>query len=172
MIKIGLISDTHGTMSQRTFHFLKPVDEIWHAGDIGTIELADELARFKPFRAVFGNIDDHIIRRQFPENQRFTCEKVEVFMTHIGGSPGHYAKQIRDEIYARPPRLLICGHSHILKVIYDKKINCLYLNPGAAGNAGFHQVCTAMRFVIDDENIRDLEILEFERSRFNHTIRS
>lgn len=166
MIRIGLISDTHGTMSQRAINFLEPVDEIWHAGDIGTVELADELALFKPLRAVFGNIDDHVIRRIFPESQRFTCEKVDVFMTHIGGSPGHYAQQIRREIQANPPRLFICGHSHILKVMYDKKINCLYMNPGAAGNKGFHQVCTAMRFRIDEENILDLEVLEFERSRF------
>ena len=166
MIKIGLISDTHGTMSQRTFHFLEPVDEIWHAGDIGTIALADELARFKPLRAVYGNIDDRVIRIQFPENQRFLCEKVDVFMTHIGGSPGHYAQQIRKEVYANPPRLFICGHSHILKVMYDKKINCLYMNPGAAGNRGFHQVCTALRFSINEDRIFDLEVLEFERARF------
>jgi hypothetical protein len=166
MIKIGLISDTHGTMSRRTLNFLEPVDEIWHAGDIGTVDLADQLALLKPFRAVYGNIDDHVLRRMFPENNRFTCEKVDVFMTHIGGSPGHYAQQIRKEIHANPPRLFICGHSHILKVMYDKKINCLYMNPGAAGNKGFHQVCTALRFRIDEENILDLEVLEFERSRF------
>lgn len=166
MIKIGLISDTHGTMSPRTLKFLEPVDELWHAGDIGTVELADELARFKPLRAVFGNIDDHVIRRMFPANLRFLCEQVDVFMTHIGGSPGRYAFQIRKDIYANPPRLFICGHSHILKVMYDKKINCLYMNPGAAGNKGFHHVCTAMRFRIDEENILDLEILEFERMQF------
>jgi len=166
MIKIGLISDTHGTMSPRTLKFLEPVDELWHAGDIGAVELADELARFKPLYAVFGNIDDHVIRRMFPENLRFFREKVDVFMTHIGGSPGRYAPQIRKEIYAHPPRLFICGHSHILKVMYDKKINCLYMNPGAAGNYGFHHVCTAMRFRIDEENILGLEILEFERTQF------
>ncbi len=166
MIKIGLISDTHGTMSPRTLKFLEPVDELWHAGDIGTVELADELSGFKPFRAVFGNIDDHVIRRMFPESIRFFCEEVEVLMTHIGGSPGHYAPPVRRELYNHPPRLFICGHSHILKVMYDKKINCLYMNPGAAGNKGFHRVCTAMRFKIDGAGISDLEVLEFERTRF------
>jgi hypothetical protein len=166
MIKIGLISDTHGTMSPRTLKFLEPVDELWHAGDIGTVELADELAHFKPLYAVFGNIDDHVIRKMFPESLRFSREKVDVFMTHIGGSPGRYAPLVRKEIYTHPPRLFICGHSHILKVMYDRKINCLYINPGAAGNYGFHHVCTAMRFRIDEENILDLEILEFERAQF------
>ncbi|MGV8137574.1 MAG: metallophosphoesterase family protein [Mangrovibacterium sp.] len=166
MIKIGLISDTHGTISPRTLKFLEPVDELWHAGDIGTVELADKLAHFKPFYAVFGNIDDHVIRKMFPESLRFFREKVDVFMTHIGGSPGRYAPQIRNEIHTHPPGLFICGHSHILKVVYDKKMNCLYMNPGAAGNYGFHPVCTAMRFRINEENILDLEILEFERTRF------
>jgi len=166
MIKIGLMSDTHGTMSPRVFQFFEPVDEIWHAGDIGTIALADELARFKPLRAVFGNIDDQVIRRQFPEIQRFRCEEVKVFMTHIGGSSGRYARQVRNEIVVNPPRLFVCGHSHILKVMYDKKNGCLYMNPGAAGNIGFHHVCTAMRFNIHGDQIRDLEVLEFERSSF------
>lgn len=166
MVKIGLISDTHGTMSRRVYEFLGPVDEVWHAGDIGTVMLADELARFKPLRAVWGNIDDAVIRRMFPEKVRFFCEQVEVLITHIGGSPGRYAPPIRQEILASPPKLFVCGHSHILKVMYDRKINCLYMNPGAAGNKGFHRVCTAARFRIDGERILDLEILEFERTRF------
>ncbi|MGD9930406.1 MAG: metallophosphoesterase [Mangrovibacterium sp.] len=166
MKRIGLISDTHGSISSRTLSFLEAVDEIWHAGDIGTVELADELARLKPFRAVYGNIDDHILRRIYPENQRFFCEDVDVLMTHIGGYPGHYDKRIRKEIYSKPPKLFISGHSHILKVIFDKKINCLHINPGASGNNGFHKICTAVRFVIDGTTIRDLEILEFERIQF------
>ncbi len=166
MKRIGLISDTHGAISDRTLNFLEKTDEIWHAGDIGNAQFADELEKFKPLRAVYGNIDDHILRRMFPENQRFFCEGVEVFMTHIGGYPGHYDARIRKELYSNPPKLFISGHSHILKVIYDKKINCLHINPGASGNKGFHKICTAVRFVVDGENIRDLEILEFERLKF------
>ncbi|MCW0484931.1 metallophosphoesterase family protein [Gaoshiqia sediminis] len=166
MKRVGLISDTHGSISSRTLNFLETVDEIWHAGDIGTVELADELARLKPFRAVYGNIDDHILRRMYPENQRFFCEDVDVLMTHIGGYPGHYDVRIRQEIYSKPPKLFISGHSHILRVIFDKKINCLHINPGASGNKGFHTICTAVRFIIDGSTIRDLEILEFERVQF------
>ncbi|MEL7587393.1 MAG: metallophosphoesterase family protein [Prolixibacteraceae bacterium] len=166
MIKIGLISDTHSTISPRTLRFLEPVDELWHAGDIGSVVLADQLARFKPFRAVHGNIDDQVIRRMFPETLRFSCEQVDVLMTHIGGSPGRYDRQIRNEIHSEPPGLFICGHSHILKVMFDKKNNFLYINPGAAGNQGFHHVCTALRFSIDAAVILDLEVLEFERSAF------
>ena len=166
MKKIGLLSDTHGALSKRVINFMTDVDEIWHAGDIGTEELADQLSALKPIRAVFGNIDGHILRRMFPENLRFFCEEVDVMMTHIGGYPGHYDSRIRKEIYAKPPQLFISGHSHILKVIHDKKINCLHINPGAAGNKGFHNVCTAVRFVIDGKNIRDMEVLEFERTKF------
>lgn len=166
MKRIGLISDTHGSISNRTLKFLENVDEIWHAGDIGTVSLADQLAQFKPLRAVYGNIDDHILRRMFPENQRFFCEEIDVLMTHIGGYPGRYEPRIRKEIQRISPKIFICGHSHILKVIYDKKYNCLHINPGASGNNGFHRVCTAVRFVIDQDNIRDLEVLEFERIRF------
>ena len=166
MIRIGLISDTHGSVSQRTLNFFEKVDEVWHAGDIGSVDLADQLSRFKPFRAVFGNIDDHVLRRMYPEDQRFLCEQVSVWMTHIGGYPGKYAPRIRNRLYSDPPRLFISGHSHILKVIYDKKINCLHMNPGAAGYKGFHHVCTALRFTIDGEDIRDLEVLEFEKANF------
>ena len=166
MKRIGLISDTHGAISQRTLKFLENVDEVWHAGDIGTVELADELAEFKLLRAVYGNIDGHVLRRMFPENLRFWCEEVDVFMTHIGGYPGRYDARIRKEIYGNPPQLFISGHSHILKVIHDKKINCLHMNPGASGRNGFHTICTAIRFTIDKQNIRDLEVLEFERTQF------
>ena len=166
MKRIGLISDTHGMISERTLRFLEPVDEIWHAGDIGSVELADQLAQMKPFRAVYGNIDGHILRRMFPEVLRFSCEGVDVLMTHIGGYPGHYDFWRLGEIRQDPPKLFISVHSQILKVMFDKKFNCLHMNPGASGNKGFHNVCTAVRFVIDESVIRDLEVLEFERSQF------
>ncbi len=166
MVRIGLISDTHGDVSQRTLNFLSSVDEIWHAGDIGSVTLADELSRYKPFRAVYGNIDDHLLRTMYPEDLRFECEGVSVWMTHIGGYPGRYDRRVREQIYSDPPKLFISGHSHILKVIYDKKVNCLHMNPGAAGYKGFHKVCTSLRFIIDGKNIRDLEVLEFEKKDF------
>lgn len=166
MKKIGLISDTHGTLSSRLFRFFKNVDEIWHAGDIGDAQTADKLSEFKPLKAVYGNIDGHILRRMFNEIIRFKCEDVEVLMTHIGGYPGRYERHIYHELKSNPPQLFVCGHSHILKVIYDKKLNCLHMNPGAAGNKGFHKVCTALRFTIDGKEIKDLEVLEFERTAF------
>jgi len=166
MIRIGLLSDTHATLSSRIFKFFKDVDEIWHAGDIGNVETADQLSAFKPFRAVYGNIDDHIVRRMFPVDQRFYCEEVDVLMTHIGGYPGKYEARIRNQFQIKSPQLFICGHSHILKVIFDPKYHLLHINPGASGNRGIHQVCTAVRFVIDGKNIRDLEVLEFERGAF------
>ncbi len=167
MKRIGLLSDTHGMMSPRVYRFFEDVDEIWHAGDIGTIELADELAQLKPLRAVFGNIDGCDLRASFAETIRFDCEKVDVLMTHIGGYPGKYDAKIRKFLYEAPPKLFISGHSHILKVVYDKKLNLLHINPGAAGNKGYHKVCTAIRFVIDGSDIKDLEVLEFERAKFN-----
>lgn len=167
MKKIGLLSDTHGTLSNRIFRFFENVDEIWHAGDIGNVQTADRLSEFKPFRAVYGNIDDHVLRKIFPENLRFSCEQVEVLMTHIGGYPGRYDRHIYSELKTKPPRLFISGHSHILKVIFDKKLDCLHMNPGAAGNNGFHKVCTALRFKIDGKNISDLEVLEFKRTAFS-----
>jgi len=166
MIRIGLLSDTHATLSSRIFKFFKDVDEIWHAGDIGNVETADQLSAFKPFKAVYGNIDDHIVRRMFPADQRFYCEEVDVLMTHIGGYPGKYEARIRNQFQIKSPQLFICGHSHILKVIFDPKYHLLHINPGASGNRGIHQVCTAVRFVIDGKNIRDLEVLEFERGAF------
>ncbi|RKD89741.1 metallophosphoesterase family protein [Mangrovibacterium diazotrophicum] len=167
MKRIGLLSDTHGAISDRVLKFFENVDEIWHAGDIGTVEAADQLEAFKPFKAVYGNIDNHVLRRMYPENQRFFCEEVDVLMTHIGGYPGKYESRIRNELYTKPPKLFICGHSHILKVIFDQKLNCLHINPGAAGYKGFHNVCTAVRFVIDKQDVKDLEVLEFERSKFD-----
>ena len=167
MKRIGLLSDTHGTLSERIFRFFEPVDEIWHAGDIGNAETADRLSAFKPLRAVYGNIDDHILRRMFPVDQRFFCEEVDVLMSHIGGYPGRYEARFSKQFKVKAPQLFICGHSHILKVIFDPKYHMLHINPGAAGNKGFHLVCTAIRFVIDGKNIRDLEVLEFERTAFN-----
>ena len=166
MKRIGLLSDTHGILSSRIFKFFELVDEIWHAGDIGSAETADQLSAFKPLRAVYGNIDDHVLRRMFPLDLRFFCEEVDILMTHIGGFPGHYEARVRNLLKIEQPQLFICGHSHILRVIFDPKYQMLHINPGAAGNKGFHQVCTAVRFMIDGKNIKDMEVLEFERNAF------
>lgn len=166
-MKIGILSDTHGMISPRIWRFFETVDEIWHAGDIGTAETADQLAAFKPLRAVYGNIDGHELRRMYQETLRFDCEKVDVLMTHIGGYPGRYEPKIRKYLYEAPPKLFISGHSHILKVIYDKRLNLLHINPGAAGNKGYHKVCTAIRLDIVGTEIKNLELLEFERAKFN-----
>lgn len=163
MKKIGLLSDTHGFWDDKFVDYLGECDEVWHAGDIGTLDLADKFAELKPFRAVYGNIDDHSIRTVYPETLRFELEGVDVMMTHIGGYPGRYNHSVREKLYSNPPDLFISGHSHILKVMYDKKISCLHMNPGAAGNYGIHQVRTILRFVLDDGNIRDLEIIEIKR---------
>lgn len=163
MKRIGLLSDTHGFIDEKVFEFFKDVDEIWHAGDIGGLETADNLKSFKPLIAVHGNIDDHLTRREYPQHQRFNCEEVDVWMTHIGGYPGRYEFHVKPDIFEKPPQLFISGHSHILKVIFDKKINCLHMNPGAAGNHGFHSVKTLIRFTIEGKDIRDLELLEIPR---------
>ena len=163
MKRIGLISDTHGTFDDPLRTFLQGVDEIWHAGDIGSIEVADQIAAFKPLRAVYGNIDGGIMRRIYPEFLCFDCERVSVLMTHIGGYPRHYAPKIVSRIQTIRPKLFIAGHSHILKVIYDPVYDLLHLNPGAAGCYGFHKVRSALRFVIDGEEIRDMEIGEWPR---------
>ncbi|RVU02965.1 metallophosphoesterase [Mucilaginibacter limnophilus] len=160
MTRIGLISDTHSYLDDAVFKHFHKCDEIWHAGDIGNIELADNLAAFKPFKAVYGNIDGQDVRRIYPLNLRFQCEDMDVWITHIGGYPGKYNPAVRNEIYTNPPQLFICGHSHILKVMYDQQINCLHLNPGAAGKQGWHNVRTLMRFNIDGDKVRDMEIIE------------
>ncbi|MXV51213.1 YfcE family phosphodiesterase [Pedobacter sp. HMF7647] len=160
MVKIGLISDTHNYLDDLVFKYFDDRDEIWHAGDFGSIELADRLANFKPLKGVFGNIDGKDIRLTYPENLRFMCESVDVWMTHIGGYPDKYSPKIRAEIYRNPPKLFITGHSHILKVIYDKKISCLHMNPGAAGKQGWHRLRTLLRFNIIEDRILDLEIIE------------
>ncbi len=164
MKRIGLLSDTHGYIPQQILDFFSDVDEIWHAGDIGDIALADRLAAMKPLRAVYGNIDNHEIRQTWPKNQRFMCEDVDVWITHIGGYPGNYDRSVLNEIMAHPPKLFISGHSHILKVIYDKNLDLLHLNPGAAGYKGFHKLATALRFIVDGPDIREMEIWQAERS--------
>ncbi|MGZ3765487.1 MAG: metallophosphoesterase family protein [Mucilaginibacter sp.] len=163
MVRIGLLSDTHGYLDDAVFKHFENCDEIWHAGDFGTIELADKLAAFKPLRGVYGNIDGKELRLDYQEHLRFKCEEVDVWMTHIGGYPGKYNPSIRQEIYTNPPKLFICGHSHILKVIYDKKINSLHLNPGAAGKQGWHKLRTMLRFCISEEKIHTLEAIELQK---------
>jgi putative phosphoesterase len=160
MKKILLLSDTHNYIDAKILKYVKLADEVWHAGDIGTIEISDTIKVYKPFRAVYGNIDGTPIRQEFPLNIRFFCEKVDVWMTHIGGYPNRYDVKIREEIKQNPPQLFISGHSHILKVQYDKKLNLLHMNPGAAGKHGFHQVRTMLRFEIDTTEIKNLEIIE------------
>ena len=160
MVRIGLISDTHSYLDDAVFKHFDKCDEIWHAGDFGNIELADKLAAFKPLKGVYGNIDGKDIRQIYPEHLRFNCEAVDVWMTHIGGYPDKYSPAVKSEIYTKPPNLFISGHSHILKVIYDKKINCLHLNPGAAGKQGWQKVRTLIRLSITEEKIHDLEVIE------------
>lgn len=163
MKRITLLSDTHGELDKRFFPHFKESDEIWHAGDIGSIDIIDSLNTLAPVKAVFGNIDNHIIRRSFKSTLLFKCEKVNVMMTHIGGYPGNYAKGIKDKIKECEPKIFICGHSHILKVMYDKKLQVLHMNPGAVGNYGIHKVKTIIKFIIEEDNIKDLKIIEFPR---------
>ena len=160
MKKILLLSDTHSHIDATILKYVKLADEVWHAGDIGDLKVTDTIKILKPLRAVFGNIDNHEARLEFPLNNRFFCEGVEVLITHIGGYPGKYSPAIREEITKNPPKLFICGHSHILKVMFDKKLNCLHMNPGAAGISGFHQKRTMLRFEIDGDKIQSLEIIE------------
>ncbi len=167
MKRIGLLSDTHGYWDDRYAKYFSECDEIWHAGDIGTVELAEKFRQLKPFRAVYGNMDEVDLRLMFPEKYSFRCEEVEVLMKHIGGYPGNYDPSIRGSVFARPPKLFISGHSHILKVMYDKTLGLLHINPGAAGIFGFHKVRTLVRFTIDGKDIRDLEVIELgERIKF------
>ncbi len=160
MTKILLLSDTHGHMDDTILKYAAQADEVWHAGDIGNLSVTDQLKALKPVRGVHGNIDDHVIQMEYPENNRFMCEDVDVWITHIGGYPNRYNVRIREEIKRNPPKLFICGHSHILKVMYDKKLGLLHMNPGACGKQGFHQVRTMLRFVIHGDKITDLEVIE------------
>ena len=175
MTKIGLIADTHGWLDQQVLHHFHDCDEIWHAGDFGTISIAERLAgktisdssSNEPLlavasrvRGVYGNIDGPDVRAVYPEKLHFKCEDVHVFMTHIGGHPARYAPGIKKEIQETKPNLFICGHSHILKVIFDEKLNCLHINPGAAGRQGWHVIRTIIRLVIDGSNMKDCEVIE------------
>jgi len=159
-MKILLLSDTHSYIDDRIISYAQQADEIWHAGDIGDLKVTDTLKKIKPLRAVYGNIDDKEARLEFPLNNRFICEGMDVWITHIGGYPDKYNIEIREEIKQNPPQIFICGHSHILKVQFDKKLNCLHLNPGAAGTHGFHQMRTMLRFEINQDKISNLEVIE------------
>ena len=160
MKRIGLLSDTHGHWDERyALHFAE-CDEVWHAGDIGSLEVAEKFEAFRPFRAVYGNIDGRDIRLRYPEINRFTIEGADVLIKHIGGYPGNYDASIRGALFKQPPTLFISGHSHILKVMHDHKLNTLHINPGAAGISGFHKVRTLVRFTIDNGAFSNLEVVE------------
>jgi putative phosphoesterase len=163
MQKILLLSDTHSYIDDAILKHVKQADEVWHAGDIGDLSVTDEIKALKPLRAVFGNIDDAKARTEFPLHNRFICEGVDVWITHIGGYPPKYNGKVRDALKENPPDLFITGHSHILKVIPDKTLKLLHMNPGAVGKHGFHKKRTMLRFKIDGKDIKDLEIIEFER---------
>jgi len=163
MKKILLISDTHGYIDEKIIKYANQVDEIWHAGDIGSTNVTDKLKKIKQLRGVFGNIDDQKIRAEFPLHNRFMCEKVNVWITHIGGYPKKYNPKILEELKSNPPDLFICGHSHILKVINDKKLGLLHINPGAIGKYGLHSVRTMVQFEINGKKIENLSVIEFKR---------
>ncbi len=160
LTRIGLISDTHNYLDPLVFEHFKICDEIWHAGDFGSSVVADELKSFKPLRGVYGNIDGYDIKSVFPEQLVFLCEEVKVMIRHIGGYPPKYNPETKKEILIHRPQLFISGHSHILKIMYDDKLNCLHINPGAAGKQGWHKVRTLIRFVIDGKDIKDCEVIE------------
>lgn len=160
MTRIGLISDTHHFLDDSVFKHFEKCDEIWHAGDFGTIEIADKLSQFKPFKGVYGNIDGYDVRSVYPETLRWKCEEVNVLMTHIGGYPGKYTAAVKEQMKTSPPQLFISGHSHILKIIYDKQFDCLHMNPGAAGRQGWHAMRTIIRFAIDGKVMKDCEVIE------------
>ena len=158
-MKIGILSDTHAYWDEKYLHYFEPCDEIWHAGDIGSMEVAEKLASFRTLRAVHGNCDGGDLRRIYPEKLRWKCEDVDVLMTHIGGYPGHYDRKIISTLYASPPKLFIAGHSHILKIQYDKTLNLLHINPGAAGQQGWHKERTLIRLAIEGNKIADCEVI-------------
>lgn len=163
MTNVGILSDTHGFWDESLYDFFSSCHEIWHAGDIGSLDLADKISAFKPLRAVHGNIDDYKVRREYPQSLYFSVEEVSVYMTHIGGYLGKYEQSVRDFLKFTKVSVLVCGHSHILRVKYDKQNELLYVNPGAAGDSGFHHVKTALRLKIDKGNISDLEVWEKKR---------
>lgn len=163
MKKILLLSDTHSHIDNDILKYVKQADEVWHAGDIGDLKVTDSIKALKPLKAVYGNIDDAEARAEFPEHNRFMCEGVDVWITHIGGYPPKYNGRVREQLQLHPPRIFICGHSHILKVMPDKKLNLIHMNPGAVGKHGFHNVRTMLRFTIDKKTIDNLEVIEFKR---------
>lgn len=160
MKKILLISDTHGHLDEKLIKYINAVDEVWHAGDIGDMSVIDELQKLKPLKAVWGNIDGQRARQEFKEHLIFNCEEVKVYITHIGGYPGKYNAAIKPILTQEKPQLFICGHSHILKVMYDKSLNLLHMNPGSCGMSGFHQVKTALKFEIEKNEIKNLNVIE------------
>jgi putative phosphoesterase len=161
MKKIGLISDTHGYLDDTVFKHFDQCDEIWHAGDFGSIDIAEQLARRQiPVKGVFGNIDGHDVRSVYPEQLVWICEEVKVFMTHIGGYPPRYNPKVKEQLLIHRPQLFVCGHSHILKVIYDENLKCLHMNPGAAGLQGWHSMRTLIRFNIDGKEMKDCNVVE------------
>ncbi len=168
MKRIGLLSDTHSYWDERYLQYFEDCDEIWHAGDICSLELANRLADFRPLRAVCGNCDGGDLRRLYPEVLRWNCEGADVLMTHIGGYPGRYDPRIRQQLYARPPKLFVSGHSHILKVQFDEKLQLLHINPGAAGIQGWQQVRTLVRFTADKGTFSDLEVIEIPRPTLHY----
>lgn len=163
MKKILLLSDTHSYIDDQILKFVKQADEVWHAGDIGDLKVTDTIKEMKPLRAVFGNIDNKDARAEFPLDNKFTVEGVSVWITHIGGYPYKYNYRIKEALAESPPLLFICGHSHILKVQFDKKLNLLHLNPGAAGKHGFHKIRTMLRFELEKGEIKNMEVIELAK---------
>ena len=163
MKKILLLSDTHSYMDDKILNYCKKSDEVWHAGDIGSNTVTDKIKQVAQLRAVYGNIDDKNIRAEFSLDNLFTIENIPVWITHIGGYPYRYDQRIRENINKNPPKLFISGHSHILKVQFDKKLNLLHLNPGSVGKYGIHKVRTMLRFEVDNKEIKNLEIIEIEK---------
>ena len=163
MKKILLLSDTHGHIDDTILKYVDLADEVWHAGDIGDLRVTDEIKKRKPLRAVYGNIDGAQARAEFPLHNRFVCEGLDVWITHIGGYPGKYAPGIKAQLAQNPPKLFICGHSHILKVMPDRSLDLLHMNPGAAGISGFHKVRTMLRFEIDNGKVQNLEVVEIKK---------
>jgi hypothetical protein len=162
MKRIGLLSDTHGTWDDRYLTYFAECDEVWHAGDIVSLEVADKFEAFKPIRFVYGNADGQAMRLRYPKDWKFTLEGVTVWLTHIGGYPGHYPRDIYWGLQMNPPKLFVCGHSHILKVMYDHALHTLVVNPGAAGTYGQQTVRTLMRFTLDSGQIKDMEVIELK----------
>lgn len=161
--KILLLSDTHSYIDDQILKYVNKADEVWHAGDIGNLKVTDTIKELKPLRAVYGNIDDKNARAEFPLDNKFIIEDLSVWITHIGGYPNKYNQRVREELQKNPPNLFICGHSHILKIQFDKKLNLLHLNPGACGKHGFHKVRTMIRFEIDKGDIKNMEIIELAK---------